>query len=511
MHNQFETNPDNMADGTHPEQSQPEKAVKMMTGLQLFYGLLLLMLLIGLTILAFSTVEWFKNSETETQTTRSTPALQTKIPQQALDRGDRLVVGVNDSFRQLNPLFASGDGEYDVVSLIFESLFISSPDGTFSPVLAESWHFNPSDQMLTVTLRSDHTFRDGRVVSAQDVLYTYQCLLSPFYDGPLKGRLTDLLSIEAGGDNRTVTFRFSKQMTRPAWSYLTIGIMKSDYYPFSPDQVFELRNTPLIPEGSGSFQLVDWTSNHANLSLRNGYAGIIKNIEIRQVASEAKYRLIQEGQLDIVRNVWDDRMKQRAQSISGYTLHTIETSPESYLLINPNPQAQNMIQTADQRLELLLLLSGQTPDGHQLSSLTALSNSPLPLYYFKGLDSNVLQENRRQVEDIMNKMNLAGLTVQPIPVDWPELAERATRNQYELLLLPATTNSRLPEQAILLSEPISPDASAMIMQHKSEVFITCDRLIQLTINPHRFPFAASVGTWACRVENIGLIDPPDND
>ncbi|MDW7659328.1 MAG: ABC transporter substrate-binding protein, partial [Bacillota bacterium] len=326
------------------------------------YGLLLLILLVLLTILAFAAVDWHQASVTDPEpaaTSDTAPAGQ-DLPASAYARQDRLLAGVNDRFEQLNPLYAANDGENDVAALVFESLFRIDSTGNVVGQLAETWRFESESQILAVVLRSDHTFRDGRVVSAADVVYTYDCLLSNAYDGPIKGRLDSLLQVAVGPDGKTVLFQFSEQTVQPDLRLLTTGILKADYYPYLPDRIFELRDGNLHPEGSGAFYVTEYSENHVVLQLRPGYAGQIGMIEIRQVASDAKYRMLQEGQLDVVRNVWDARMQQRALTLSGYTFYPYATSAESYFLVNPRPQPHCLIQRPSQRLAVLLTVDGQS-------------------------------------------------------------------------------------------------------------------------------------------------------
>ncbi|MDW7656167.1 MAG: hypothetical protein SCM11_03210, partial [Bacillota bacterium] len=145
----------------------------------------------------------------------------------------------------------------------------------------------------------------------------------------------------------------------------------------------------------------------------------------------------------------------------------------------------------------------------QRLSLAELETSELVLYYFQGVDANVLYDNRERADQIAASLRTAGLTVTLKAISWPELAGRADSYDYDLLLLPATANSRLPDQSVLLGSPVQPDASALITGYHQEVFIVCNRLAQLTINPYGHPFAASVGSWTDRIENIRILQPDD--
>ena len=104
-------------------------------------------------------------SETEVTDAEGVPTGSDAIPAAALARGSTLVAGVDDALMLINPLYSTGDGELDAVSLVYEPLVRMDRQGTPVPVLARTWSFDAESHLLTVTLQSGHTFRDGRAVN----------------------------------------------------------------------------------------------------------------------------------------------------------------------------------------------------------------------------------------------------------------------------------------------------------------------------------------------------------
>ncbi|MEA4889494.1 MAG: ABC transporter substrate-binding protein [Clostridiaceae bacterium] len=473
------------------------------------YGVSILTVLLFLTLLAFAVGNWQKTATSATETEIGTTAGQSTagVPAAAFARGTTLTVGIDETLSTINPLYSTGDGEQDAVSLIFESLIRIDEQGQAVGQLADSWTYNAETHVLSVKLRGDHTFRDGRVVNVQDVLFTYQCLLSSSYDGPLKDKLPELLSLTADDAAQALDFQMAEWVDEPDYHFLTIGILKADYYACAMDRVYEMRDKNLPPEGSGSFYQTSITGDKAVLQLRPGYGGQVQTILLEQVESDDKYTLLQEGKLDIVRNLWNTRMQQRAEELSGYTFNTFTTSVDTYFLVNPQPQADGIIQRPSQRLAVLLTAAGRTLSELQQAALSELTSRTLILYYFQGVESNVLFDNRSMAEKMTESLRQAGLTVELRAVSWPDLLQRATQYDYDLLLLPATSNSRLPDKSIILQDFVQPGASALIANYRPEVFITCNRLTRLTINPTGHSYAAVAATWTDRIENIQFLNP----
>ncbi len=475
----------------------------------ILYGISILAVLLLLTLLAFAVANWQKAAPaaTSAESTAANGQSTAGVPAEAFTRGTTLTVGIDETLSIINPLYSTGDGEQDAVSLIFESLIRIDEQGQAIGQLAESWAYDSQTHVLSVKLRGDHTFRDGRVVNVQDVLFTYQCLLSGSYDGPLKNKMPELLSLTADDAAQTVAFQMAEWVDEPDDLFLTVGILKADYYTCPIDRVYEMRDKNLPPDGSGSFYQTSITADEAVLQLRPGYGGQVKIIALKQVESDEKYALLKAGKLDIVRNLWNTRMQQRAEELTGYDFNTFTTSVDTYFLVNPQPQATGIIQRPSQRLAVLLTAAGRPLSELQQAALNELTSRTLILYYFQGVEANVLFDNRAMAEKMTESLRQAGLTVELQAVSWPDLLQRATQYDYDLLLLPATANSRLPDKSIILQDFVQPGASALIASYRPEVFITCNRLTRLTINPTGHPYAAVAATWTDRIENIQFLNP----
>ncbi|NLK89076.1 MAG: hypothetical protein GX276_02895 [Clostridiaceae bacterium] len=443
------------------------------------------------------------------QTTSGEPAgvLQISgVPAEAFKREDTVKVGVSDSFGILNPLFSFADGECDAVLLIFESLI--GLDQSANPVakLAKSWQYDAQAGRLTYQLHQDHTFSDGRQVQVKDVIFTYRCLLSDSYNGPLRGRFSSILDVQAGENPEEVVFLLNDTPQDPDYSLFTVGILPYDHYDINLNRVFELDDPAISPIGSGAFQVVDFKPDRLILQRRPGYGGAIRQIIFSVIASDEKYRLLLEGGLDIVRNTWDVRMKQRAPELCGYALVPFSSRVESYFLVNPAPETGSIIQLSSQRLALLLTAAGRPLSNLQANSLADLAGHPFMLYFFSGLDPTALSQNKTTAEIVAGRLTAAGLDISLAGLDWPDLAKRAARHDYDLMVLPATVNNRLPDRTIILADPVHPSANAWEMMVRDEVFIICNRLDFVTINPIGQPLTHLRSTWTDRIENIRILD-----
>jgi ABC-type transport system substrate-binding protein len=336
-------------------------------------------------------------------------------------------------------------------------------------------------------------FRDGRPVQASDIVFTYQCLLAPSYDGPLKGRLQGIRSVKAVNSSQVV-FQLADWVKVPDYAWFCVGILQADYYQVGLDQVYLMRDRNQLPEGSGSFACQTMTGDHLQLQLRPGYAGNIKRIEIRQVASDQKFALLQAGELDIVRNNWDARMQERANRLPAYAI-TPYQAIDTYFCVSRQPGPAQVLHKADQQSAVLHAVAGWTLSAADMATLQGLQNQPLVMPIFQGIDAATEIQLREEAEKLVTPLNQFGITVSLLAVDWPTLAELATTGHYDLLLLPVPANQRLPDQALLLDSPATSGQSSLANTwpaiYKPKVLMISRRLEQVTINAQGLALAAN--------------------
>lgn len=109
---------------------------------------------------------------------------------------DRLVVGIAVGPNNLDPRVGSDEASQRVHQLIFASLVRLDDHLRVVPDLAVSIE-TPDPRTYVVTLRPGVTFHDGRPLTADDVVFTFQSFLDPDFLSPRKGAYRLLESISA--------------------------------------------------------------------------------------------------------------------------------------------------------------------------------------------------------------------------------------------------------------------------------------------------------------------------
>ncbi|WP_433911694.1 ABC transporter substrate-binding protein [Raoultella ornithinolytica] len=83
----------------------------------------------------------------------------------------------------LDPHKVESDVEFNIISDLFEGLVSVSPAGEIQPRLGEKWE-NKENTVWTFHLRPGITWSDGTAITAQDIVWSWQRLVSPLTASP---------------------------------------------------------------------------------------------------------------------------------------------------------------------------------------------------------------------------------------------------------------------------------------------------------------------------------------
>jgi len=133
------------------------------------------------------------------------------------------------------------------MQLLYDTLVVKNEKFEFVPSLAERFEESVDHKEFTFHLRSGVTFHDGKELTASDVKYTFESLLSPELKSPIRGSVDKISSIDTP-DPRTVVFHARE----PFYSFMgnlpAIGII--------PEGAgTEIINAPM---GSGPYKFVSY-------------------------------------------------------------------------------------------------------------------------------------------------------------------------------------------------------------------------------------------------------------
>jgi peptide/nickel transport system substrate-binding protein len=164
----------------------------------------------------------------------------------------RLTLGVLGAFDSLNPLIYKGESVSGVREYVYESLMVRAADEPFSlyGLIAETIDVPADRSSATFTLRPSARFYDGRPITADDVIFSYELLRDkgwPFMRRTYKA----VASAERLGD-RVVKFVFEADSGREL--ALLMGLMPIVPKHVIDPETFE-RTSLAAPIGSGPYRV----------------------------------------------------------------------------------------------------------------------------------------------------------------------------------------------------------------------------------------------------------------
>jgi peptide/nickel transport system substrate-binding protein len=109
----------------------------------------------------------------------SSSSSPSSTPSSAGQAGATIKVGIVTPTAAINPLTVADQGGLDMLAQTGEYLCLSGQSLTLKPVLAESWTPNATADVWTFKIRQGVKFHDGKALTADDVVYTYQLQSDP--------------------------------------------------------------------------------------------------------------------------------------------------------------------------------------------------------------------------------------------------------------------------------------------------------------------------------------------
>ena len=251
------------------------------------------------------------------------PALAAQVPPgTALAEKQELVRNNGSEPSSLDPHKVESDVENNVISDLFEGLVSVSPTGEIEPRLAEKWE-NKDNTVWTFHLRPGVTWSDGTAITAQDIVWSWQRLVSPLTASPYASypgnmhivngaeiaqgkKAPETLGVKALDD---ATFEVT--LTQPNAAFLAM-LAHPSLVPLDKVLISRYGDKWTKPEHivtSGPYKLSQWVVNERIVAERNprywdNAHTVINKVTYLPISSEtADVNRYKAGEIDIVYTV----------------------------------------------------------------------------------------------------------------------------------------------------------------------------------------------------------------
>ncbi len=180
-------------------------------------------------------------------------------------KGGTLVIGTTQKARHLNPAVQSGTATAVPGTQVFATPLRFDENWQPQPYLAESWSVSDDGLSITLNLRKNARFHDGKPVTSEDVAFSIQTVKE---NHPFKTMFSPVEKVDTP-DANTAVIRFSQP--HPA----ALLAMSSALLPILPKHVYGDGQDPKShpanskPIGSGPFKIVEFKPGEHIILERN--------------------------------------------------------------------------------------------------------------------------------------------------------------------------------------------------------------------------------------------------
>ncbi|MDD9662689.1 ABC transporter substrate-binding protein [Klebsiella pasteurii] len=251
------------------------------------------------------------------------PTLAAQVPPgTVLAEKQELVRNNGSEPSSLDPHKVESDVENNIISDLFEGLVSVSPTGEIEPRLAEKWE-NKDNTVWTFHLRPGVTWSDGTAITAQDIVWSWQRLVSPLTASPYASypgnmhivngaeiaqgkKAPDTLGVKALDDATFVV-----TLTQPNAAFLAM-LAHPSLVPLDKVLISRYGDKWTKPEHmvtSGPYKLSQWVVNERIVAERNprywdNAHTVINKVTYLPISSEtADVNRYKAGEIDIVYTV----------------------------------------------------------------------------------------------------------------------------------------------------------------------------------------------------------------
>ena len=234
-------------------------------------------------------------------------------------KGGVLVIGSTQTPRHLNSAVQSGIATMMPAAQLFASPIRMDKNWKPQPYLAESWTLSPDNRSVSLVLRKDAVFHDGKPVTADDVKFSIETIRD---NHPFKTMYGPVNAVTIN-DARTAVIRLSEP--HPA----VLLAMSTSLTPIIPKHIFgdgtdvKIHPRNANPVGSGPFRLVEFKPGEYIIMERFDRFFLKDQPKLDRVIvrlfkdSSSLLLAFERGEIDVHQAVTDPRELERVRKTPG--------------------------------------------------------------------------------------------------------------------------------------------------------------------------------------------------
>lgn len=271
-----------------------------------------------------------------------TPVKGDQVSDLSPSQGGSIVLAMGN-IDTLNPLLNSNQDYYHISKLLYDHLFVVQKNGKIVPSLVEHYSLSEDGHTLSVTIRDNIYWEDGKKLTAKDVAATFNALQflpeeSPYFQ-LIKHSVTSAQSFNIKDfaraivfDDKNIDFQF-KEPYGNILQMLTFPVLPSHL--MTPEEM--VSKDKYRVNGTGPFLLKSYERNKEIVLMKNpNYhqnVPFVDEVRIKIMGDKNKEKqAFEAGQLDVL--CLDDYTWDKYRANSDIKIENIETNKLEILAFN---------------------------------------------------------------------------------------------------------------------------------------------------------------------------------
>lgn len=276
-------------------------------------------------------------------------------PELALNRGNTVVVGLQEPGGVFTPHFNTSGYDGNVQAVMFPPLVDINEQGEPFPRLAEDWEISDDETVYTYYLREDLKFDDGSDLTAEDVEFTITLLHDPGYGGNTdiseanvvggddyrEGDADSISGIEVI-DDQTIEIEVEEPNAR-SLTLLGGQVLSKEYYgaDYEKGDLDYLNDLHLQPLGAGPFRFDEYNpGEHIQYVSNEHYYNGEPEVDtfIYRTTEGDSQQFFQTGELDYSGFTANQDNYELLESLEFADINVYNSSNYSYIAFNNNSE-----------------------------------------------------------------------------------------------------------------------------------------------------------------------------
>lgn len=261
-----------------------------------------------------------------------------------------VVIGIPSDVATINPLYAFDLQEGHLTDLLFLKPAMEKWNDSlglieFEPMLAESWNVNLDSSFITIDLRDNIFWSDGKPITVDDIIFSFDVYSDPKVNSRLYGLFENFytdkdLHIDAGKTFKknsekslTIFFKDSKQ-----FSFLDINfaiLPAHSYNGISRDDI-ATAEINFMPVTSGPFKLHRWERDQKVHLIADSSSYLFNEHNVQELIFKivpddfSLFTQLKTGEVDLIENMEAERVKE-LNKLEQLTITSIKGRDFDYL------------------------------------------------------------------------------------------------------------------------------------------------------------------------------------